>query len=163
MKSFKILTGALFLLLTITAYAFASNRMPEKYNFDGKLVNMKQITNHSFIGWEKVDRQSFVLQTTPSRYYLIVLSYPADNLPYTEDIGITGQSLMIRPGYDNVLVQGFTGRMESYIINKIYKIENRKQVREVVAEITGPPKSSPPTKKSSSGKSVLASATPPGL
>jgi hypothetical protein len=143
-------------MLFASTYAVASQWMPEKYNLDNQLAQVSQISNTSFIGWEKVDTQSLVLQTTPSRYYLIVLSFPAFHLPFTEDIGISGQNLMIRPGYDNVFVRDATGRWNRHIIHKIYKFENRKQVREIVARLTGDTPVAPP-KKSDSGEALLAS------
>jgi hypothetical protein len=139
MKTLIKIAGIAMILLFASTYAAASKWMPEKYDLDHQLTKVKSISNTSYIGWEKVDDQSLVLQTSPGSYYLVVLSFPAFNLPFTEDIGITGMNLMTRPGYDNVMVREATGRWEKYIINKIYRLENRKHAWEIIAQLTGSP------------------------
>jgi hypothetical protein len=156
MKTSIKIAGMAFVILLVSTYAAASKWMPEKYDLDHQLTKVEAISNTSYIGWEKVDSQSLVLQTSPSRYYLIVLSFPAFNLPFTEDIGITGMNLMTRPGYDNVMVREATGRWEKYIINKIYGLEDRKQAREIIAQLTGAP-TIQPRKSNASEDTLLAS------
>ncbi len=124
-------------LLFASTYALASTAVPAKYDLDNQLRNVAAMPNTNFIGFEHVDNQSFVVQTTPSNYYLIVLSFPSFNLPYVEGVRITGQNLMIRPGFDNVIIREADGYRESYIINRIYKFKDRQQVNEIVAQITG--------------------------
>ena len=69
-------------LLLASTYAAASKWMPEKYELDNQLTKVDKISNTSLIGWEKIDNQSFILQSSPSTYYLIVLSSPAWSLPF---------------------------------------------------------------------------------
>lgn len=156
MNTFKKLAGILMVMLFASTYAAASQWMPEKYNLDDQLVKVSRISNTSLTGWEKVDNQSFVLRSSASTYYLIILSSPAWNLPFTERIGITGRSLMIRPGYDNVIVREAGNRRGKYIINKIYKFEDKKQVWEIIAQLTGEP-TIERQKKDYSGETLLAS------
>lgn len=156
MKPIKRIAGMFISLLLASTYVFASGWMPEKYDLDHQLARVPNISSTNFIGWEKVDNQSMVIQTTPSRYYLIVLSYPAFNLPFTEDIGITGMNLMTRPGYDNVVIRDATGRWGKYIINRIYKFENKRQAWKIIAQLTGT-QTVEQERRDSSGETLLAS------
>lgn len=156
MKTIQKLAGLFIVMLLASTFAAASDWMPEKYDLDNQLVRVSNISNTSYIGWGKIDNQSLVLQTSPSRYYLVVLSYPAFNLPFTEDIGITGINLITRPGYDNVVVREVTGRWEKYIINRIYRFENKKQVWQIIAQLTGQ-QTIERERKDSSGETLLAS------
>jgi len=155
MKIRNKLTVMVIIMLLASTYAVASGWMPEKYDLDGQLSRVSSIPNTHYIGWGKIDNQSLILQTSPSRYYLVVLSWPAFNLPFTEDIGITGMNLMTRPGYDNVVVRQATGRWEKFIINRIYKFENKNQVWQVIAQLTGT-QPIERERKDSSGETLLA-------
>lgn len=156
MKTFAKLSGTLIIMLLASTYALASKWMPEKYELDHQLTKVDKISNTSLMGWEKVDNQSFVLQASPSTYYLIVLSSPAWNLPFTERIGITGRSLIIRPGYDNVFVREAGRSWGKYIINRIYRLEDKKQAWEIITQLTGSP-TIDRQKRDSSGETLLAS------
>lgn len=156
MKIIKKLAIASVIILLASTFAVASKWMPEKYELDNQLTKVDKISNTNLMGWEKIDNQSFILQTSPSTYYLIVLTSQAWNLPFTERIGITGRSLMIRPGYDNVWVREAGNRWDKHIINRIYRIENKKQVWEIIAQITGK-KTIEREKMDSSGQTLLAS------
>lgn len=136
MKTVKLMTGILIIWLIGSTGALGWDGLPMKYNLDNQLVRVDGMPNTTIIGWETIDNQSLVIQTSPSRHFLIVLSSPAYQLPFTETIGVTGLNLSIRPGFDSVIVYGpnFTDR---YIINRIYKFKNRAQVREIEAQITG--------------------------
>jgi len=136
MKTIKKLTGISTVLLIALLCAAAWAEMPAKYNLDNQLEKVTEISKYNFMSWEKVDRQSFVLQTSPSDYYLIVLSSPSDKLLFTETIKIPDTNAMVKPGYNNVIVQG-SGFKETYIINKIYKFKDSKQVKEIKDQLTG--------------------------
>lgn len=156
MKTLKKLASIVIITLFTSTYAAASKWMPEKYELDHQLIKVDKISNTSLMGWEKIDNQSFVLQASPSTYYLIVLSAPAWNMPFTERIGITGRNLMIRPGYDNVWVREPGNRWGKHIINRIYRIENKKQVWEIISQLTGT-ETIEREKMDSSGQTLLAS------
>ena len=136
MNKIQLVTSILIIWLIGTTAALGRDWMPEKYDLDNQLTRVDGMPNTNIMGWEKIDNQSLVVQTSPSRFYLIVLSYPAYNLPFTETIGISGLNLAIRPGFDSVIVHGpaYTDR---YIINRIYKLQNRAQTREIEAQLTG--------------------------
>lgn len=156
MKTIKIFTGIFFIMLFASAYAAASKWMPEKYDLDDQLTKVSRIPVAKFIGWEKIDNQSFVLQARPGSYYLIVLSYPAYNLPFTEGVAITSMSLMVRPGFDNVYVRAPSGHWEKYVISRIYKLEDKNQAWEIIAQLTGK-QPIEREKMDSSGETLLAS------
>lgn len=136
MKNIKglIIISVVFFLASLCAAAAVE--VPAKYNLDNQLEKVSEISKYNFMSWEKVDRQSFVLQTSPSDYYLVVLSSPSDKLLFTETIKIPDTNAMVKPGYNNVIVQG-SGFKETYIINKIYKFKDSNQVKEIKDQLTG--------------------------
>ena len=76
--------------LLMSSCATGGIELPEKYNLDNQLESVSYISKYQgYIGWEMVDRQSFVLQTSPSDYYLIVLQIPAPDLPFTMASSLT--------------------------------------------------------------------------
>jgi hypothetical protein len=98
----------------------ATNAIPEKYNLDSQLEKVSEISKYNFMSWQTLDSQSFVLQTGPSDYYLIVLAYPAYNLPFTENISIPVTNALLKPGFNSVVIK-VNGSTETYIINNFYK------------------------------------------
>jgi hypothetical protein len=136
MRTFNKLISAFIILLFATICYAAPATMPAKYDLDKQLEKVDSIYKYKFMGWEKVDAQSFVLQVSPSEYYLIVLSSPAQKLPFAEHIRIDSTNNMVRPGYNNVIVRS-SGMTEEYIINKIYRFKDHKQVQDIEAQLTG--------------------------
>jgi len=136
MKTFFKLAGIAAVFIFASAYAMASNSVPEKYNLDGQLEKISVITDYTFMGWNKIDNQSFVLQTGPGDYYLVVLSSPSDHLLFSENVRIDSTNNMVRPGYSNVFVYG-NGFNERYIINRIYKFKDPAQMKDVESQLTG--------------------------
>jgi hypothetical protein len=136
MRAITLLIGILVSLFMATACATAPVSIPDKYNLDNQLENIQNISKYNMMSWDSVDRQSFVLQTNPGDYYLIVLSSPSEKLPFSESVQITNTGDMVRPGYNNVIVSspGFEG---SYVINKIYKFKDYEQVKAITSQLTG--------------------------
>ena len=125
--------AAIFIAFTCSA---ESAELPAKYNLDNQLQKISEISKYNFMSWETIDNQSFVLQTSPSDYYLIVLSSPSDKLIFAETIKIPDTNAMVKPGYNNVIVQG-SGSTDTYIINRIYKFKDYPQVKTIREQITG--------------------------
>jgi hypothetical protein len=136
MRAIKQLIGIFVLLLILSACATTPAKMPDKYNLDGQLERVTEILRYNMMGWDAVDMQSFVLQTTPSDYYLIVLASPSDRLVFAEVVGINATGDVVKPGYNTVFVKGTTSE-ETYIINKIYKFKDFEQVKAIKEQITG--------------------------
>jgi hypothetical protein len=136
MKRVKV-TAIVFMAI-FTAYTCfaASSGVPEKYNLDSQMQKVTEISKYNFMSWQTVDKQSFVLQTSPSDYYLIVLSNPSDKIMFAETIKIADTNAMVKPGYNNVIVKG-NGFTDTYIINKIYKFKDSAQIKTITAQLTG--------------------------
>jgi hypothetical protein len=136
MKTLNKLITIFTVLLFASICAVAWAAMPAKYDLDKQLEKVDSIYKYKFMSWEKVDNQSFVLQTSPSDYYLIVLSSPSTKLLFSERVRINSTNNMVRPGFNNVIVHQGEGT-EELIINKIYKFKDHKQVEEIEALLTG--------------------------
>jgi hypothetical protein len=136
MKVIKQLAVISVVIFLASVCAAATAEIPAKYNLDKQLEKVSQISDYNFMDWDKIDKQSFILQTSPNTFYLIVLSSPSDKLLFTETIKISSNNNMVKPGYNNVIARG-AGFSETYIINKIYRIKDSKQVKEIKAQLTG--------------------------
>lgn len=136
MKAIKQLIAIFVTFLMASVCIAAKAEIPAKYNLDNQLERVTQIYKYNLMSWQKIDNQSFVLQTGPSDYYLIVLSSRSDKLPFTETIKITDTNGMVKPGYNNVISSG-DGFKETHIINRIYKLKDSKQVKEIEAQLIG--------------------------
>lgn len=135
MKTLNKLVSIFTSLIFVSLCAVALAAMPAKYDLDKQLEKVDSIYKYKFMSWEKVDNQSFVVQTSPSDYYLIVLSSPSTKLLFTETVKIDSTNNMVRPGYNNVTVWE-NGQKDEFIINKIYKFKDSNQVKEIEAQLT---------------------------
>ena len=136
MKATKYLIQVFGALLFLSACATAPVSTLEKYNLDDQLESVPSITKFNMMGWEHVDRMSFILQTTPSDYYLFVLNTPSDELPFTEYIHVSSTGSFVKPGYNNVTVYGVNSKRD-YVIYKIYKFKDYEQAKEIRKQLTG--------------------------
>lgn len=123
------------MLFVSSLCTYARAGVPVKYNLDNQLEKVSEISKYNFMSWDKVDNQSFILQTSPSDYYLIVLSSPSDRLIYSETISIPDINAMVKPGYNNVIVKG-NGFKDICIINRIYKLKDSEQIKDIKKQLT---------------------------
>jgi hypothetical protein len=100
------------------------------------LEQVTEIYKYRLHSWQTVDRQSFILQTGPSDYYLIVLRRPSNELMFSEHIAISTTGSSVRSGLDEVTV-AHSGIKDSYLINKIYKLKDSQQAREIEKQLSG--------------------------
>lgn len=136
MKSFKLITIFSILLFITSACATTPASTAGKYDLDDQLEPVSEILRYNLMDWEAVDSQSFILQTTPSQFYLVVLVRPADRLMFTEEISITHTGAMLKPGYDKVTVYS-TPYSETYIIYKIFKLKDREEANAIKEQLGG--------------------------
>ena len=130
MKAITKFTGILLVSLLVMACATTSLKVPEKYNFDNELTAVTEISNYQIDSWESIDNQSLIIGTNVNDYYLIILDYPALDLPSKETIGITLSADRVKTGFEKIIVADSHG-IESYVIHKMYKLKDRTQVTEI--------------------------------
>ena len=136
MRVIKQMTVILSLFMLVSACATGSKIVSSKYDLDNQLEQVPNISRFNMMGWDKVDRQSFILQATPGDYYLIVLLRPSYELMFSESIAISSIGSMIWPGYNHVVVLDDNFRVP-YVIDKIYRLDGREQAREITAQLRG--------------------------
>jgi hypothetical protein len=139
MKTIRQSVRIFIILLIISACASAPATIPQKYNLDGQLENVPHIYRVSIISWDRVDKQSLILQTGPTNYYLIVLESMACSLPFAGAIQISDDSPMIWHNYSNVIVND-DGWEDSYMINRIYRFKDYSQVEAIRAHLLSEPR-----------------------
>ena len=132
MRTARFLTVFFIVTFMTASCATMSTHLPEKYAaLDNDLEEVRQINNFHLDSWQRVDDQSFIIQSNINDYYLFVLNRPAPNLIYSETIGITHTASNIRAGFEAIYIDGSGGPSSSYIIMNIYKLNDRKQVKEI--------------------------------
>jgi len=136
MNVLKQLAVFLSVMFIVSACAGTAIKPYEKYDLDDQLEPASEILRYNLMGWETIDNQSFVLQTSPNQFYLIVLVRPSDRLLFTESISISHTGDMVKPGYDKVTVLDAT-QTETFVIYKIYKLKDRQQANEIEKQLTG--------------------------
>jgi hypothetical protein len=65
-----------------------------------------------------------------------VLTRPADQLMFTETIGISHTGANVKPGYDKVTVYS-SPNTETYVIHKIYKLKDREEANAIKEQLKG--------------------------
>jgi len=132
----RITTICMCVALLISSCATGRIELPEKYVLDDQLESVAYISKYqSYSSWDMVDNQSFILQTSPSEYYLIVLQIVATEMPFSESIRISSSASRVRAGMDRVTFLGQSGTRQPYTIEKIYRLKDREQVQTIREQI----------------------------
>jgi hypothetical protein len=134
MKKIIKYAGFLFVSLVLVACAATPLKMANKYNFDNDLKEITDITSFRIDSWQSIDDQSLILKTDINNYYLVILQYPAFNLPFAQSIGVSESVGKISKGFDSIIVTD-SGHADSYRIYKMYKIDSKEKVAEIKKKI----------------------------
>ena len=118
----------------VMACATGPVKLPDKYNFDNKLEEVKEIYTFRIDGWQSIDNQSLILEADVNDYFLIILQRPAPSLPFSEAIGLTMTVNKLMSGFDEIIVADSWG-LESYIIEKMYKLKDYEQAAEIQKQL----------------------------
>lgn len=76
-----------------------------------------------------------IIKTGLSEYYLLVLDIPSNLLLFTDRISITSSASTILAGFDRVTLYYPGSFMDSYKIERIYKIKDREQMRSIKKQL----------------------------
>ncbi len=134
MKTLRKYIFFVIMFLVSAGCATSPPTISEKYNLDDQLEGVHNITRFNLMSWDKIDNQSFILQTGPNDYYLIILDSKSNKLPVTNTIQISNVDSLIWPGYSNVIIND-DGWEDAYVINKIYRFKNCTQVDLIRAQL----------------------------
>jgi hypothetical protein len=92
MKVMRYVSSILALLIMIVSCATMPRVLPEKYNFDNYLEEVKRISTSRVSDLENVDNQSVILRASLragcNNYYLLVLSKPIETTHLHVDIAV---------------------------------------------------------------------------
>ena len=64
-------------------------------------------------GWQALDKRTLIVQTSPSRSYLITLKRPSNDLRFAQAIGLTSTGGRVFARFDQVIVDGWRYPIES--------------------------------------------------
>ena len=136
MKINKLLMVTVFMILfSLSACASTPIKTPEKYDLADQLKPVSEILKYNIMNWYAVDNQSLIVQTAPSQYYLIVLLRPSTQLLFSEYISISNTGSVVKQGFDKVTVYS-SPYIDSFVIDKIFKLEGRDQAKAVTKQLT---------------------------
>ena len=132
----RIATICMCVALLMSSCATGRIELPEKYALDNQLESVSYISKYQgYSGWDMLDNQSFILQTSPSNYYLIVLQIAVTEERFSESIKISSSGSRVRAGMDTVTFLGQPIKGPSYRIEKIYRLKDREQVQTIREQI----------------------------
>ena len=107
---------------------------PDRYTFD-QLTEVKSINNYQLSGWESIDQQSFFINTSPSKYYLLVLRRKDPSLKFREGLAISSTAGSVTARFDTVSTRD---GVRKNTIAHIYKL-NKADKQQVRQQILGNP------------------------
>lgn len=129
MKTF-IKLGILFISsLLIAACAGGMTQLHQKYALDTRLKQVKSIYKYGLSQWKAMNDQSFIIETIPGSYYLMVLKRPSPELSLHKTITISSNGDLIRAGVDKVIIYNGPLVRLIYPIDQIYQITDEKLMR----------------------------------
>ena len=92
-----------------------------------------KLPNTDFMAGNTIDSQSLILQTSPSRYYLIILKTKLTDLAFSEAIIISSTGSKVNANFDYVNVPRFLNVRAP--IEAIYVIPNRDAIADIKTQI----------------------------
>jgi hypothetical protein len=123
-------------LISLIVIACASTTDSEeamaRYQFP-ELESVKSIQNWKMDGWEVIDGQSLIIQTSPTHFYLFVLSRRNPQLRFAEGILVSSTAGRVQVNFDTVAT--VREPMFKTPIAAIYKLDGRAQVTEIKQQI----------------------------
>jgi len=105
----------------------------ENYINEKKLEPLDRITSFSFQGWRSLDNYHFIINTSPTKRYLIQLNSYCADLRFATAIIINNNGNSLQSKFDSIHVtEGLSGKRSGIkcIIKSIYKI-SREQADEI--------------------------------
>lgn len=130
MKAVKQLFKFFALLLLVSSCSRGPSAIPAKYNLDDQLEEVRCVHKCDSMDWDRVDNQSFILQTSQNKYYLVVLDRKSTSSSLVINNNYTNDNSIIWPGFENITMNN-KGHEETYLITKIYRFKDPQQVDEI--------------------------------
>jgi hypothetical protein len=110
----------LLIMIAVLGYTSSHVVIDPKYRFS-EFEQVDSLTNFSLMGWEAVDRQSIIIQTSPSVFYLFVLRDKMGDLNSAEKIISSSTGNRIETGLD-CIEPLCAAHSTSAVIESIYKL-----------------------------------------
>ena len=126
----EMITCFIFFTMLSSCASTSKPRPPADYSFTKDLKSVDKISTFKIDSWEPVDTRSIILKTDFNKYYLLVLDRPMSMILTQHTLGISSTVTSIAAGFDRVFVND-NGVTKHYTIDKIYKLEGRKQAKEI--------------------------------
>jgi hypothetical protein len=120
----------LMILLVVSSCSGSTSAIPAKYNLDNQLQTVRCVRKCNSMDWDRVDNQSFILQTSPNKYYLVILDRKSNISSSIINKKGSDADSILWPGYENIAMNN-KGKEETYVIKKIYRFKDLKQVEEI--------------------------------
>lgn len=129
--------SCLFLIFFITACTSTPQEVedPNKYIFP-ELKEVSSIRDYDIDSWSEVDKKSLIVNTSPSKSYLIILRKANHDLKFAHAISF-GKEGRIFSKFDRIHIINTTQDIEPLpaYIERIYKLESKEQKKQIRAKI----------------------------
>lgn len=130
MQTARISLLALVLSILLVSCSGIPPRVDSKYEFP-QFKQVDKILSYDVDSWQAVDNQSLVVQTSPSKFYLLILRRPLHELRFAEVIELSSTGPSIYAKFDCVKVYSRHCGPDpiAVSIHKIYALQGRQQVQ----------------------------------
>jgi hypothetical protein len=131
--SAKYYFAAVFTLSTFLLFGCSTTPLviDDKYRFS-EFETVDSITSHRISGWQSIDSQSLIVETSPSTWYLLVLMHKVRDLNFSEAITLSATGTQIQAKFDCVQVESTRCLASTAApIDTIYKLNDRSSVQYV--------------------------------
>ena len=125
------LVALLAMVVSCATTATTSVDLPDKYNLEGNLRSVSQISAVGVSNWSQVDGQS-LMATANGKFYLFVLDKPLETMD--AKVGFIGSLTSIRTGYSKIYV-GTSSDRRFYSIAKMFELSGVDQAKEIKASL----------------------------
>jgi hypothetical protein len=123
-------------LLLLTGCNSTPHSLDNKYVFS-QFEQVDRFTSFSMNGWQAIDSQSLIVNISPKKHYLLVLSRKLNDLRFAETIELTSKTHTINAKFDCVKVKrDHCGPDPIPVsIHSIYKLQSKDDIATVKQQI----------------------------
>ncbi|MCF7980511.1 MAG: DUF6491 family protein [Pseudomonadales bacterium] len=134
----KTALTVIILVFTLLGCVAKPVAIDEKYIFT-QFESVKRFSKFTVDSWQVIDNRSLIIQTSPNRYYLLILDRKLNDLKFAEVIQLTSTGGSIHAKFDCVKVKTSNCHSEpmAATIKVIYQLNGREDVITVKQQIRG--------------------------
>jgi hypothetical protein len=123
-KPTRFHASAALLITCLAGCAASPFTIEDKYLFP-EFEEVDSFSNINLMGWETIDNQSLIVQTSPSTWYLLILSRKMSDLNFAETLLLSSTGTRVEAKLDCVEAVGSSCDGIPVPIHTIYRLTDR--------------------------------------